>query len=152
MFPCGPRRGRTGRGIGGNILSVAHPLRAISIRQPWAELILRKEKTVEFRSWRLPITYCHQWLWMHAPAIMAKEEREVARRIFGQVDFPLGGFVGRVRFGCPSWDYTPNEAKAYIDAMCCWHWPIMGSERIEFVAAKGRLRIFPVTVLPHDMN
>jgi hypothetical protein len=30
------------------------PTHAISIRQPWLELILRGRKTVEFRSWRAP--------------------------------------------------------------------------------------------------
>jgi hypothetical protein len=32
-------------------MSVATPIPAISIRQPWAELILRGDKTIEIRTW-----------------------------------------------------------------------------------------------------
>ena len=35
---------------------------AISIRQPWAELILRGWKLTEYRSWRIPEKYWGEWL------------------------------------------------------------------------------------------
>lgn len=119
---------------------------AISIRQPWAELILRREKLVEFRLWRLPKKYCHQWLWLHVAAAMSGKEREIARRIFGPFVLPLGGFVGRIRFGLPTWNYTPEEGKPYINRPCCWYWPITEVERADFIPAKGRLRIFTVEI------
>lgn len=124
--------------------SVSFPLWAISIRQPWAELILRREKLVELRLWRLPEKYWHQWLWLHVAAAMSGKEREIAHRIFGPAVLPLGGFVGRVRFGCPTWDSTPEEGKPYINQSCCWYWPITGAERVDFIPARGKLRIFTV--------
>lgn len=57
------------------------PRYAISIRQPWAELILRREKSAEFRLWRLPERYWNQWLWLHTPAVMGRKEKEAAEHI-----------------------------------------------------------------------
>lgn len=126
--------------------SVSFPMWAISIRQPWAELILCQEKLMEFRPWRLPEKYWHQWLWLHAAVAMSGKEIKIARRIFGSYVLPLGGFVGRVKFGCPIWDRTPEEGKPYINRSCCWHWPITGAERVDFIPAKGKLRIFTVEI------
>lgn len=120
------------------------PRYAISIRQPWAELILRREKSAEFRLWRLPERYWNQWLWLHTPAVMGRKEKEAASRIFGPLTLPLGGFVGRVRFGRPLWDKTPNEGKPYIAWPCCWYWPVTGAERTSFTPARGKQRIFAV--------
>lgn len=122
------------------------PRQAISIRQPWAELILRREKLMEFRLWRLPEKYWHRWLWLHVPAAMNGKEKETARRIFGSLVLPLGGFVGHVRFGHPTWDYTPDEGRSYTGLPRCWCWPVMGAERTDFIPARGKLRIFTVEI------
>jgi hypothetical protein len=59
----------------------------LSIRQPWAELILRERKKVELRKWS---TRHRGWTWLHTGKIVD----EVACRKFGMT-FPFtGGFVG----------------------------------------------------------
>ena len=73
-----------------------------------------------------------------------RKEKEAASRIFGPLTLPLGGFIGRVRFGRPLWDKTPNEGKPYIAWPCCWYWPVTGAERTAFTPAKGKQRIFAV--------
>ena len=97
---------------------------AISIRQPWAELILRGWKLTEYRSWRIPEKYWGEWLYLHVPADMNKWERSLTRKRVGT--------------------FAPIDAYEYIDWPCCWHWPVTGAERIPFIPAKGNLRIFKV--------
>ena len=117
---------------------------AISIRQPWAELILRGWKLTEYRSWRIPEKDWGEWLYLHVPADMNKWERSLTRKRVGTFAPILGGYVGCVRFGCPTREFTPIDAYEYIDWPCCWHWPVTGAERIPFIPAKGNLRIFKV--------
>lgn len=64
-------------------------MRALSIRQPWAELILRGDKDVENRSWR---THHRGPLLIHASRTV---DREAMRR-HGFVSLPTGGLVGLV--------------------------------------------------------
>jgi hypothetical protein len=59
---------------------------ALSIRQPWAELILRGEKSVELRKWT---TDYRGPLWLHA----SKKLAEVAPPL-GDTPLFLGGYVG----------------------------------------------------------
>jgi len=62
---------------------------AISIRQPWAELILRGKKTIEIRSWSPDY---RGLLWLHAGS---RSDPEVEKS-FGFLDLFKGGFVGSV--------------------------------------------------------
>lgn len=62
---------------------------AISIRQPWAELILCGRKTVEIRSWS---TEYRGPLWIHT-GLKGSPELE---RAFGFSGLFKGGYVGRV--------------------------------------------------------
>ena len=117
---------------------------AISIRQPWAELILRGEKLTEYRSWRLPEDYWGMWLYLHVPATMNQWERDLTMQRLGTITPVLGGYTGRVRFDCPTKEFTPLEAAPYIQWPYCWHWPVAGVERIPFIPGKGRMRIFKV--------
>ena len=61
---------------------------ALSIRQPWAELILSGRKTLELRTW---ITDYRGPLWLHT----GKAEDPELDRLFGLSDLPRGAFVGR---------------------------------------------------------
>lgn len=85
-----------------------------------------------------------EWLYLHVPADMNKWERSLTRKRVGTFAPILGGYVGCVRFGCPTREFTPIDAYEYIDWPCCWHWPVTGAERIPFIPAKGNLRIFKV--------
>lgn len=66
-----------------------HSAPALSIRQPWAELIVSGKKTVEVRSW---ITEYRGKLWLHA----AKASDPNLERVFGLELTFKGGFVGSV--------------------------------------------------------
>jgi hypothetical protein len=63
------------------------PLRAISIQQPWAELILRGEKTIELRSW---VPNYRGKLWLHTGVA----RNAGLERRFGLSDPFRGGYVG----------------------------------------------------------
>ena len=120
------------------------PKHAISVRQPWAELLLRQRKTVEYRLWRLPEKYWGEWLYLHASLTMSKNETAAALCSVGTNIFFRGGYIGNIRFGRPSFDFTPVEARAYTPLPYCWHWPVIGVERMAFIPAKGKTRIFKV--------
>jgi hypothetical protein len=47
-------------------LSNLEGIRALSIRQPWAELILCRRKTIEIRSWK---SAYRAWLLIHASGL-----------------------------------------------------------------------------------
>jgi len=77
----------------------------LSVRQPWVELILRGQKTIEVRTW--PTKHRGE-LWLHAGA---KPEGEVLRRFgMGAGDVTLGALVGRcelvdcVAFTAETWE------------------------------------------------
>jgi hypothetical protein len=59
----------------------------LSIRQPWAELILRGRKKVELRFWS---TRHRGWTWLHT----GKTADEAAREEFGLPPLFTGGFLG----------------------------------------------------------
>jgi ASCH domain-containing protein len=62
---------------------------ALSVRQPWAELIVTGRKRLEIRTWETPY---RGRIWIHAPRHVNPDlERE-----FGLLDVYRGGFVGAV--------------------------------------------------------
>jgi len=63
---------------------------ALSIRQPWAELIISGRKTVEVRSW---ITEYRGKLWVHA----GKTSNSELENTFGLHDLFKGGYIGSVQ-------------------------------------------------------
>ena len=106
---------------------------AISVRQPWAELLLRGEKCVEYRRWALPEKYVGRWLLLHDLALSC---------LGTTVEFDRGGYVGRIRFGRAIMAFTPLEVRTYCPLPQCWHWPVMDVERLPFCPAKGRTLVF----------
>lgn len=62
---------------------------ALSVRQPWAELIVTGRKTIEIRSW---ITEYRGKIWVHA----GKTGEPDLERSFGITGAFKGGFVGSV--------------------------------------------------------
>src|SRR5262245_275091 len=70
----------------------SEPLRALSIRQPYAELILRGLKDVENRSWE---TKHRGRLLIHAAAAQV-DHQEMDRWGFAVEDLPRGALVGVV--------------------------------------------------------
>ena len=96
------------------------PKFALSIRQPWAKLILSHQKNMEYRVWRLPELHCNTWLYLHVPLNMSKYEKEFARQLYGSKDLPCGGYIGYIMFGTPVRYDTPEEARPYAShPFCC---------------------------------
>lgn len=62
----------------------------LSIRQPWAELILLQRKKVELRRWS---TRHRGWTWLHTGSSVD----EAACNIFGASSLFTGGFLGAFR-------------------------------------------------------
>ena len=69
-------------------MSNVEAVSALSIRQPWAELILRGKKTIEVRSW--DTTYRGK-LYLHTGKVPAYKALDL-----GLQDLFLGGYVGTI--------------------------------------------------------
>jgi ASCH domain len=108
-------------------------MKALTIRQPWADLILAGVKTREYRSWRVDYRGA---LLIHA----SKREEPFA-------DVPRsalrGGFVGVVDLVNILLNEDADPSKRYA-------WVFVNPRRIPFVAAPGRLGLFdlPEELLP----
>lgn len=70
-------------------ISVLSRAPALSVRQPWAELILERQKQIEVRSWS---TRHRGPLWLHA----GRTPDPDAAQFFGLGELPLGCFVGLI--------------------------------------------------------
>ena len=117
---------------------------ALSIRQPWAELIITGKKTIEVRSW---YTEYRGPLWVHTglKAVPGLERRFEVRNLF------LGGFIGTVvleaviPFDRRRWEiWTARHlcsSEGYVPGSYAW----MLSSPFKFehpVAGPGRLNLF----------
>lgn len=126
-------------------MSSTIPTLAISIRQPWAELILLGRKTIEVRSWTTP----HRGaLFLHTGAKPAKD----AINLFPELgELTLGSFIGTMEivsveaFTQSSW-IRERENHLVPGPMPQAHfgWRLASAKRIEPIAGQGRLGLFPV--------
>lgn len=85
--------------------------RALSIRQPWAWLIVNGYKDVENRSWTTKI---RGWIGIHAGLKFDKDAYEWVKFTFPDIKMPIiedfhrGGLVGKVRLiECYSYYNSP---------------------------------------------
>ena len=89
-------------------------MRALSIRQPWAELILSGHKTVEVRS---KATHLRERIYIYASKsrIDAEEESRIAVKFGIDVDaLPRGVLVGSVEIvGCRHLNSGDSEAACF---------------------------------------
>jgi len=118
---------------------------ALSIRQPWPELILQGRKTVELRTWDAD----HRGpFWLHA-GLAADVELD---RAYGVEDPPRGAFVGRVSLvdilpldsgRWERWRDRHLDRGPYRPGLFAW---ILSSpERLRApVPARGQLKLFGI--------
>jgi hypothetical protein len=118
---------------------------ALSVRQPWAELILQGRKTIELRTWE---TDYRGPFWLHT----GKAADPDLHRSFDVLDPPRGAFVGRITLV----DISPIDAERwerwrdrhlgsgrYRPGLFAWH--LSSPERLrQPVPAPGRLNLFEV--------
>lgn len=112
---------------------------ALSVRQPWAFLIVQGIKEEEYRSWT---TDYRGRLLIHAskktdgPA-MQRFRKQEKKYNDEPMEFDQGGIVGEVHLDDVVWD---AKLKAYA-------WKLSRPRLCRFVAAPGNLGLFSVRVL-----
>lgn len=116
-------------------------MKALSVKNPWVDLIFYSDKDVENRTWRLPETIKGAWILIHASK--GADERAISRikdlnkeRILNQ----NGKIVGAIRVT----DCIQNSKSKWA-AKDQYHWII--SDKIlfkekDFLEAKGQLNLW----------
>lgn len=112
-------------------------MNAITVRQPWAWLLLSKVKTVENRTWRLPSKYIEVPLLLHA-GLQQDPLSPVQQYLDGYAP-QRGGVVGMITFGEPIQNYPSPWAMPG-----CWHWPVVDVHSLNFFPCTGRQKIFTI--------
>ncbi len=113
-------------------------MKALSLKQPFAELIISGKKTIELRKWN---TKFRGEFLIHASKIPNKD----AMKSFGFVNLPLGFIVGKAKLIDVKEYKNEEEHKKDKDkhlADSSWEkfgFVLKDAERIEPVAAKGML-------------
>jgi hypothetical protein len=124
-------------------------MRSLTIRQPWASLILEGAKRVENRTWRAPLSLIGQRFAVHASAGKPQPEGwpapadVVAQDLY---QLPRGVILGTVQLvACVRFEDLPREfaGDPYAEpGGWCW---ILDEPRLfsEPVPCKGRLGLWP---------
>jgi ASCH domain len=116
---------------------------ALSVQQPWAELLVEGRKSIEIRAWS---TDYRGRLWLHASS---KSQPEL-EQLFGLEDTYKGGFVGSILLSAivpmtsdrwVQWRSSHLDAGQYRHGMFAW---IMEAPHrfLTPVRGKGQLRLF----------
>jgi hypothetical protein len=120
---------------------------ALTVRQPWAELIISGRKSIEVRTW---ITNYRGLVWLHA----GRYVDEMLDLRFGITDPPRGAFVGRVQllsitpFDHERWELwrdrhlDPGHYRPGLFA-----WAMASPQRLsQPISAVGQRGLFPIEV------
>jgi hypothetical protein len=116
---------------------------ALSLRQPWAELLLSGRKTIENRQW--PSDYRGR-LWLH---VSSKPQPELEQQ-FGLENAFRGGFAGSIKLSAivpltperwTQWHSSHLDDGRYREGLFAW---IMEAPHrfLSPVKGKGQLRLF----------
>ncbi len=121
------------------------PLKALTIRQPWAELILRERKPYELRSWK---TNYRGPLVIHAAAKI--DAGDAVQLGFRPEKLITGAFVGVAILSAVR-PYTKSDAKLLRKRRAgfgwfphYFSWVLKKPRRISPMKAKGQLGLFKV--------
>jgi hypothetical protein len=121
-------------------------MKALSLKQPWAELVLQKRKTIETRTWNTPFRGV---FYIHA----SKQVDAAAMKEFGFASLPTGCIVGIAELTgvkvYPTKESFEADAKHHEVRYFDWHKPRYGFllkdvTRIDPVPCRGMLNFFPV--------
>lgn len=121
-------------------LSICMPT-ALSVRQPWAELILRGRKTIEVRTWS---THHRGELWLHAGIQADRDALDRFRLTTKKLVF--GAIVGRcelydcVEFTVDSWErWQSHHLNVGPLNKRLYAWFLRNTSRVRPMPLKGRL-------------
>ena len=126
-------------------------MKAVSVRQPWAWLIIHAGKDIENRTWA---TRHRGPLLIHASLTPDPRLDDIRQILTDEFDIHIpptteldfGGIVGRVNLvDCfkVSPIVSPNDSP-WLEGP--WAWKLADPEPLPFSACKGRLKIFDVEV------
>ena len=122
---------------------------ALSVRQPWAWLIVNGHKTVDNRTWR---TSYRGPLLIHASQTldMTVDELDGVRQALAEIgiDMPptllTGGIVGCVNLIDCTLTPSPNQDPEGWHDQGYWAWVVTDAEPLPFRPMPGRLHLFEV--------
>ncbi|HUZ20619.1 MAG TPA: ASCH domain-containing protein [Acidimicrobiales bacterium] len=107
-------------------------MKALTVRQPWASLIVAGGKSVENRTWQ---TNYRGRLIIHAGA---KVDRAAMAEHGHLVEaYPAGAIIGTVRLV----DCVRDSASPWAEAGA-WHWVLADAEPCEPISCRGRLGLW----------
>ncbi|RLC69285.1 MAG: hypothetical protein DRH97_00360 [Chloroflexi bacterium] len=123
-------------------------MKALSIKQPWADWILGKNlpdgiepKDIENRSWLPPKTFDDSYFYIHASKQISKDAFQWFRDEFKcepiTEGYITGAIIGRVMLCDVLWHDEHNGGKWGMDGF--YHWILADVIVIEPIPAKGRL-------------
>ena len=129
---------------------VSKPRFALSIRQPWAWLIVNGFKDVENRTWR---THFRGRIYVHAAKGMTRAEYDEARRVALHIrpaielpayeEMERGGIVGAVDVtGCEACDFDERKPEQSPWAIGPFAFTLANAEALPFRACRGSLGFF----------
>ncbi|AEA59750.1 ASCH domain-containing protein [Burkholderia gladioli] len=125
-------------------------MKAISIRQPWAWLIVASHKDIENRTWS---TSHRGETFIHASSTLTRREYDEAvyyvNHILGlpiqiprREELPLGGIIGSVDlFDC----VPPTSITSQWHIAGAFGFAVRSAKRLPFVPMTGRLGLFDLT-------
>ncbi len=134
----------------------------ITIRQPWAALIVNGIKDVENRNWRLPDKHRNTTVLIHSSArpefLFTEANAELNARGFnGHKSYDgwttlAGCIIGAVRFsGCEEWPGSGGKVpSSWCDTSSSFWWMIEKAMPITPVVAKGKLSFWQFDY-PHEI-
>jgi len=117
-------------------------MRALTIRQPWASLIICGEKDVENRTWT---TRYRGLLAIHAGQRFDRDLQPWQRNIVARIDdLPRGAIIGVVQL----MDVVRDSSSRWAEPQS-YHWVLSEPRPIEPVPMRGRLGLWvPEVDLP----
>lgn len=118
-------------------------MKSLSLKQPWAELILQGKKKIEIRKWN---TKFRGVFLIHA----SKNSDKKAMKKFGFENLPIGGIVGKAEL-IDVKKYSNEEEFEKDKALHLaakefgsYGFILKNAERLEFKQLKGKLNFFDV--------
>ena len=115
-------------------------LLALSVRQPWAHLIVHGHKNIENRTWR---TMHRGPLFIHASRVVAPVSHRSIKRMFHVElphELPTGGIVGVVHIV----DCVDEHTSAWFEGP--WGWVLRGAFPTPLAPCVGSLGLFDVPI------